>query len=179
MKDSIWSALDHDWLEAPSVGLLGGLLISWEVSMFTKLDSKVSNNLIWLRNSLQCNKVIFNIINVYAPQELNSKKKLWGDIREIMEHFKQEPFLLIVDFNCIYSKEELENYVFRELDSREFNDFIILNKLWDIPLQGHKFTWFGHDNKKSKLDRALINWSWPSGNSWSLGIEERIQTTFL
>lgn len=80
-----------------------------------------------------------------------SKRKLWGDNKEIIDEYKQEPFLLMGDFNCICSKEGIENCVFRDMDSWEFKDFISINKLWDIPLQGHKFTW-----------------SWPSGNFWLL-----------
>lgn len=50
-------------------------------------------------------------------------------------------------------------------DSEAFEQFIIENNLWDVPLQDNHYTWFGPYNRKSRIDRALVNWWWPSYNS--------------
>ncbi|XVF18957.1 hypothetical protein REPUB_Repub11eG0068800 [Reevesia pubescens] len=39
----------------------------------------------------------------------------------------------------------------------DFNEFIFSCNLVDIPLIGKKFTWFGREKKRSKLDRFLIS----------------------
>ncbi|MBA0871441.1 hypothetical protein Goshw_025665, partial [Gossypium schwendimanii] len=44
--------------------------------------------------------------------------------------------------------------------SKEFGHFIDRCKLVDLPLLGKKFTWIGPDNKRSKLDRFLLEEEW-------------------
>ncbi|MBA0570290.1 hypothetical protein Golob_003968, partial [Gossypium lobatum] len=44
--------------------------------------------------------------------------------------------------------------------SKEFGQFIDRCKLVDLPLLGKKFTWIGPDNKRSKLDRFLLEEEW-------------------
>ncbi|MBA0812677.1 hypothetical protein Gohar_026621, partial [Gossypium harknessii] len=44
--------------------------------------------------------------------------------------------------------------------SKEFGDFIDRCKLVDLPLLGKKFTWIGSDNKRSRLDRFLLEEEW-------------------
>lgn len=39
VKDYIWPIIDHDWIFAPSSGLSGGLLITWDKTMIVKKDS--------------------------------------------------------------------------------------------------------------------------------------------
>lgn len=36
-------------------------------------------------------------------------------------------------------------------------DFIEIYKIIDLPLIGRKFTWYGPENKRSRLDRFLVD----------------------
>lgn len=51
---------------------------------------------------------------------------------------------------------------------KSFNDFISENSRIDLAMINVKFTWFGHQNNKSRLDRALVNPEWFSEGQWSL-----------
>lgn len=52
------------------------------------------------------------------------------------------------------------------MDTEDFKTFIKEGSLWEVRLLEYKFTWFGPMNRKSKLDRFLINIWWPSTNNW-------------
>lgn len=53
------------------------------------------------------------------------------------------------------------------------NQNSILNKIIK-----YIFTWYGPTNKKSRLDKALVNDSWPNAGDCSLtSLSERIQIT--
>lgn len=60
---------------------------------------------------------------------------------------------------------EREGCQYVNKDSEAFEPFIIENNLWDVPLQDNHYTWFGPYNRKSRIDRALVNYWWPSYNS--------------
>lgn len=97
-----------------------------------------------------------------------NKKLLWTEISNILSNLKDIPCCLIGDFNAIRSDAEKENCVYKRLDIEGFNDFINRNSLMDLAMINAKFTWFGHQNKKSHLDRALVNPEWFSEGQWSL-----------
>lgn len=60
------------------------------------------------------------------------------------------------DFNAIRNNNERRNCVGLLKGSRDFGMFIDSCKLVDLPLIGKKFTWYGPEKKKSRLDRFLV-----------------------
>lgn len=89
---------------------------------------------------------------------------LWHDISEILRTSRNLSTLLIGDFNCVRIEEERENCIYKSIDSIEFSHFIAFNSLIEAPLTNGSFTWFGHSNKKSHLDRTLVNQEWAMKN---------------
>ena len=66
------------------------------------------------------------------------------------------------------SANERLNCVYKSLDSEGFNELIADRNLSDLPLVNSEFTWFGPSKKKSKLDRALVNYAWFTMGNWSV-----------
>lgn len=64
------------------------------------------------------------------------------------------------DFNAIRNKSERSNCVGLLRGSKDFLNFIEKCNLVDLPLLGRKFTWHGLNNKKSRLDRFLVDEVW-------------------
>ncbi|KAK8682058.1 hypothetical protein V6N13_054455 [Hibiscus sabdariffa] len=64
------------------------------------------------------------------------------------------------DFNMVRSKLERRGQGDREEGIHEFNTFIEKCNLVDVSLVGRKFTWIGPENKRSKLDRFLVDEEW-------------------
>lgn len=81
-----------------------------------------------------------------------------------MLSLKDERVCIVGDFNCIKDDLERANYVYRRLDTIEFNHFIDNSNLLDLALFDSQFTWFAPLGKKCRLDRELVNDTW-----WSSG----------
>ena len=91
---------------------------------------------------------------------MDRKKEFWEDIRNILLCLGSEPVVFIGDFNSIRSKKERKNCVYARHDMEAFNRMIDDGNLLEIEITNAKFTWFGPDGKKSKLDRVLVNTEW-------------------
>ncbi|MFQ6658516.1 hypothetical protein Gotur_027747, partial [Gossypium turneri] len=74
------------------------------------------------------------LINVYAPNNVSEQRTLRGTERS----------------NCMGTEKV----------SKDFDSFIHNCKLIDWSLLGKKFTWYGPDNKRSRLDRFLLEEFW-------------------
>ncbi|KAA3472498.1 reverse transcriptase [Gossypium australe] len=60
----------------------------------------------------------------------------------------------------VHCRSERSNCLVTEKGLREFDSFTHNCNLIDLPLLGKKFTWYGLDNKKSRLDRFLLEEFW-------------------
>lgn len=131
--------------------------LGWSISVMEKIFASKrglfsEQNWVWLRGSLVPTMLYINIISIYAPHELNDKVRFWHELCIIIEMFKKnEPFLLMGDFNCVRHISDWENCIYRSKDSAMFNNFIEVNNLWEVPPQGFKFTWFCNNDRKSRL----------------------------
>ncbi|KAK5844418.1 hypothetical protein PVK06_000556 [Gossypium arboreum] len=84
---------------------------------------------------------------------------LWGVLMELRIQFAS-PWIMGGDFNVVRCRSERSRCMGSANGSKEFDNFIQNCKLIDLPLVGKKFTWYGPDNKKSKLDRFLVEEHW-------------------
>ncbi|MBA0818828.1 hypothetical protein Gohar_021152, partial [Gossypium harknessii] len=112
---------------------------------------------------------------------LSNKKILWEEMIEIRKQLTNY-WIMGGDFNAIRNKSERCNCVGLLKGSKVFGSFIDKCKLVDLPLLGKKFTWYGPDKKKSRLDRFVVDeeWKWNRGYRNVLEkiineIEERIK----
>lgn len=132
------------------------------------MEGKSSTYWICIKGSILHSGVVFNIINVYAPQDSTLKRLVRMDIGSLLDSAMEEPFCIIGDFNCIRFQHEGGNCRFRAEDSEDFNIFIQSENLLDVPPRDYEFTWFGPSSKKSKLDIGLLSSSCPLNNNWKL-----------
>lgn len=72
------------------------------------------------------------------------------------------------DFNSIRDSKERVNCRYRRNDMKGFNAFIKDANLTDMEMGNDSFTWFGPQEKCSKLDRFLVNNNWLDSGSWSV-----------
>ncbi|KAK1379692.1 hypothetical protein POM88_026436 [Heracleum sosnowskyi] len=160
LKTSIWDSSSHEWLCQNSEGLSGGLALSWDNTIFKCTGFAQHKHWIWAQLKTISGGTLLNIINIYAPQKPKLKRLLWKQLMEIIECASNQPVCLAGDFNCIRDSEECANCIYRERDSKIFNEFINNCNLFDMKLQNGTYTWFGASNKKSRLDRILLDSNW-------------------
>lgn len=170
--DSIWDATVHECLFAPSQGLMGlsgGLLTSWDSTKFTLLNHEINNNWIWARFSRQNDPSnISNYISIYAPQKPCAKTILWRNLQRLVELYSTEAYFILGDFNSIRFEGESTNCTYRAIDTEKLNNFIITNNFWEVPIENYRFTWFGPEQRSSKLDRFVLNQVANIDNHWKV-----------
>ncbi|XP_017604874.1 uncharacterized protein LOC108451727 [Gossypium arboreum] len=159
MISRMWGNDNFDFRFTAAVGRSGGLITIWDKASFMLKKDMCSNRLIVVEG-LWCSEGFEGVlINVYGPNMLRDQRFFWEEIIEIREQFTNH-WIVGGDFNAIRNKSERSNCVGLLRGSRDFGKFIEKCKLVDLPLLGKKFTWFGPENKKSRLDRFLIDEDW-------------------
>lgn len=84
---------------------------------------------------------------------------MWGVLNDLKSQINS-PWIIGGDFNVVHCRSERSSCKGVEKGSWEFNRFINSCKLVDLQLVGMKFTWFGLNNKRSRLDRFLLDEFW-------------------
>ncbi|GKD94756.1 RNA-directed DNA polymerase, eukaryota, reverse transcriptase zinc-binding domain protein, partial [Tanacetum coccineum] len=129
---------------SPSVGNSGGILCVWDLRVFHKDNSTVSDYFVMVRGEWIQNGKIILIISIYAPQELNEKKMLWDCLSLVISNW-QGDVIIMGDFNEVRKQEERYGSMFNILGADAFNLFISNAGLEEIQLEGFdefvKNTW--------------------------------------
>nr|XP_017256449.1 PREDICTED: uncharacterized protein LOC108226007 [Daucus carota subsp. sativus] len=159
---------EAQWIDSPSQGLSGGLLLAWDRSIIVTSDMGCHQNWQWIIGSQIGCAGEFLCVNIYAPQKSVHKQKLWLEISSFLLSKSNLPLVVLGDFNVVLSDLERENCIYNDRDTTALLAFMNDNGLSDVPLNNGLFTWFGPENRKSRLDRALINSKWNNTGNWSL-----------
>lgn len=172
MKKSVWDEEDHGWISSASVGLSGGLAISWDKGRIKHHNHICSRYWILFKGSVIDSSSKFVCFNVYAPANSALKLDLWKDLDAYFWHQDPVPIVLIGDFNSIREPEDRVNCQYAKRDSGMFNKFI--EDLGLIEIQGrNRFTWIGPQGKKSALYRVLVNHKWIETGQWHSSLLSR------
>lgn len=152
----------------PSSGLSGGLITGWNLNLVQCVALTQSSNWIWNSFKSTSGEHFFHVVNVYSPQSLDRKRVLWEDLRSILDCIGEEAVCFLGDFNCVRSSNERFNCEYRKIETREFNDWISDCNLAEVHISNARYTWFGEESKKSKLDRVLVNYIWSVNRAWEV-----------
>lgn len=176
--DSFWDSSSHGWIAVNSLGTAGGLLISWDKQYISFSEVQRSHHWLWCKGDLPSGSSIY-LVNVYGPHDLDEKQIFWSDLRTIVRQVSDSPICLIDDFNSIRNKKDRINYVYNNRDSINFNLFMEDTGLIELEGINFSFTWFGCKDKKSRLDRVLVNVEWLSYHAWKVHAGHRRNSDHL
>ncbi|XP_028057303.1 uncharacterized protein LOC114261263 [Camellia sinensis] len=141
-------------------GTVEGLLCVWRPSVFLTNSCCSSRNVIIVPGILlpdfEC-----VLANVYAPNDVVRRGLFWYSIVRLKTSF-QKPWCLGGHFNEVRNPWERKGYLRRDREIKDFNDFIDLMEVTELPLLGRQFTWCNamDGEKWSKLDRFLLSPEW-------------------
>ncbi|XP_039063854.1 uncharacterized protein LOC120208712 [Hibiscus syriacus] len=161
---SFWCDDDFEFRFSKAMGKSGGILSVWDKSRFKILDSLITDRFILIEGKYASHDLIYSVMNVYAPCEVSEQVIVWSTIMEVRRKNKNRWFMA-GDFNTIRNNSERSGCSYRQMEIVEFNSFIEACNLFDMPLSGRKFTWFGPGNRKSRLDIIFIEDDWFNENS--------------
>lgn len=168
MINSLGLGSNIGWEHSPARGQSGGLLTFWNPLLVEVTDKSHTANWLLITGKCKVDGSDFVCINIYAPQKLRDKQSMWEELLHVISHYNVSNIMLIGDFNAVRDSNEKENCHFNKFESQCFNDFILSSLLMDVSLSNSTFTWYGHSNKRSRLDRSLISVDWFNSGSWVL-----------
>ncbi|MFS8007526.1 putative RNA-directed DNA polymerase [Helianthus anomalus] len=154
--DRLWAGkvFDFDWVA--SSGRSGGLINVWDKKLFDRVGTVKHKNFLISKGIVKGGGQMLNIVNVYAPQDLQSKVILWRELLAEMVG-QQGGWIFLGDFNSVRVPEERLNMRFNPACAKEFNDFIFSAGLLEYEMKERKFTRWASDGRKlSKIDRVLV-----------------------
>ncbi|GAU51099.1 hypothetical protein TSUD_411800 [Trifolium subterraneum] len=147
------------------------ILCLQETKLQTCDDILSCEHVLWCHGRFTKNGEEFFVANVYTPCEDGAKQGLWVSLSARIQSLGRRRICVCGDFNAVKHIDERRSSRggFCFLDHIPFSRFIEDNNLIDLPLSGHKFTWFkGSGLSISRLDRFLLSgeWclAWPSCN---------------
>ncbi|XP_071740736.1 uncharacterized protein [Rutidosis leptorrhynchoides] len=136
---AFWGNNSFDVACSCARGRSGGLLTLWDPSRFCKSRVFSYDNILFVEGYRPSFQNPCYIVNVYAPQDRASKKRLWNLISDFMINNSGDYFIF-GDFNSIRAVHERFGLSFCPLSTNEFNAFITSSGLVDYPLGGRNFT---------------------------------------
>ncbi|XP_028091070.1 uncharacterized protein LOC114291222 [Camellia sinensis] len=123
------------YMMVDSEGSAGGLLCIWRPQVFELKDCCSSKHFILLSGTL-AQHFDCVIVNIYAPNEVSGRKKLWDSLVCLQPHFPN-PWCVGGDFNEIRLLSERKRCSRRERGMKEFNEFVEQLELSDLPMLDH------------------------------------------
>lgn len=157
MVQRIWGNGNFEFASSNSVGGSGGLLTIWNNEFFRAQNIIVHRSFILVEGLIN-NDFHCCIVNIYAPNEVNSRHALWNEILIVKPNFPV-PWCMGGDFNEIKAISERVGCQGVDRGMREFWDFGNDMEVVDIPMIGRKFTWTNFQDHAihSRLDRFLVS----------------------
>ncbi|KAK9070187.1 hypothetical protein SSX86_010587 [Deinandra increscens subsp. villosa] len=153
----LWGISEVRFEGVEAQGRSGGILSLWNPSVFRFHNSLKNPNFLLISGSLVGGQDLLNIVNVYAPQDLNCKRRLWHTFLNLMAN-GSGMWVFVGDFNEVRCPEERKFSRFNSRGAHFFNEFIAEGNLHEYGMGGSKFTFsYGKGKNFSKLDRVLVS----------------------
>ncbi|XP_071740385.1 uncharacterized protein [Rutidosis leptorrhynchoides] len=153
---SIWGNSQFDYAVTLSRGFFGGIISIWDPLAFVKECIWCDDNFLIIKGRWIREEVDVFMVNVYAPQSIVDKVAFWNKL-SLFKASNVGDYILFGDWNVVRLESERCGSEFYPIDAQFFNDFIVQNSLYKIPLGGLQFTYRNKaENKMSKLDRFFV-----------------------
>lgn len=120
---AIWGDPTAQWDYVPSVQAAGGLLCMWNNSTLEVVRRVKSRSFLMLEGRCIPNDQRLVIVNVYAPCDLEGKKALWDELRQLKASNPGGLWCVLGDFNSIRSVEERVSLSQRRIDTHDISAF--------------------------------------------------------
>ncbi|CAJ2642357.1 unnamed protein product [Trifolium pratense] len=160
---TLWGSSTHGFSYHSSLGASGGILTMWDSSEVEVWSTESREHVLWCHGRFLRTGDEFHVANVSAPCDDRAKQGLWDYFSARLVSLVGKKVCVWGDFNAVKHINERRSVRdgHRFSDHIPFNRFIEDNSLIDLPLMGHKFTWFKGDGvSMSRLDRFLLSEEW-------------------
>ena len=156
LLSTLGSAFSH-FVELPSVGASGGILVAGKNFLGPAADVRVNNYSISVQFSSPLGPTWW-LTCVYGPQGDDNKLLFLQELRDVRAAC-HGPWVLLGDFNLIARAVDKNNDNLKRAMMGRFRRLINNLGLHDVHLHGRKFTWSNQQDSPTlvKLDRILCS----------------------
>jgi hypothetical protein len=155
---SLWGCYHVDWCYLGANGASGGILLMWDRRVVEKVEECVGRYTVAcsLRNT--GDNVVWAFGGVYGPNDDRDRNDLWIELARLMSLWEL-PWCIGGDFNEVRFPSERSSGAGYSAAMEEFSDFIFMQNLVDLPLEGGQFTWSNNQEDQiwSRIDRFLVS----------------------
>ena len=152
-----------NWKALNAEGSAGGIILFWDNSRITLVDSMVGSYSVSCLFRMPENGFLWAFSGVYGPVENSFRESFWEELGSI-KGLWDCPWCVGGDFNEVLSPNERLRGGRLSNSMRRFSDIMNDLNLSDLPLQGGPYTWSGglNGSAMSRLDRFLVTADWES-----------------
>lgn len=147
----------------PAIGTRGGILLSWSLTNFTKLQENSGTFCIsvLLKNILDNSQ--FWLTGTYGPSTRDGREQYYEELSSI-KPTDGTPWIICGDFNITIQPEDKTNNQRTWRESIHFASLISELGLLNLSMQSRRFTWSNERENPhmARLDRFLISGEWNS-----------------
>ena len=177
---SLWGDVGVSWELQPANNTAGGILCLWSEQTFKLQTKVVGSGFIFLRGEWVKEAQQISVLSIYSPCEIQSKRLLWDQIKQLKQSFLGDLWCILGDFNSIRDINERFGLCQRGSginEIKEFNEWIEDLEMVEPPWMGRQFTWFRpNGTSRSKLDRFLLSPEWL--DRWPTTIQSTLPRNF-
>lgn len=155
---SLWGSGEVGWFAKGSLGRSGGLLVMWNKKILSPIHSFNGDAFLGICSEFRGKKCY--LINVYSFCDLVRKRSMWDHLIALKYKWNDGEWCVAGDFNTVWLSSERVSCssLQRSQDVSEFNDFISMMELVDLPTVVRKFSWSGGSNGVAiRIDRFLLS----------------------
>ncbi|GAV87789.1 Exo_endo_phos domain-containing protein [Cephalotus follicularis] len=163
--DSVVRKICNKWHHTSnhSVSLSGRVVVAWDPSYLSFVPDLVTEQAIH-GHAIFNNNVCIHVSFVYGLCNREARKSLWGELSHCADVNRNEPWVVLGDFNVTRYGNEHASCSSTTKAMLEFNNAVMAAELEDLMSTGCVYTWnnrrMGNGAIAKKLDRALGNWQW-------------------
>ncbi|OVA00887.1 hypothetical protein BVC80_9081g46 [Macleaya cordata] len=137
---SLWGSDSFDWINIPSNGRSGGLLLIWDDSLLIKERDFIGKHSLSVEVSTVGDDFKWVWSSAYAPNSPAEKKVFWEEL-ELIKVWSQAPLCLAADFNAMRSDKERNKPGGCRVNRSALNNLISRCTLIDLPMAGGRIWW--------------------------------------
>lgn len=131
----------HNMDGEPTKGASGGLGVVWNLGIVSY--DKLRRIFFWMCTrikSTRCN-LNFLLINIYGPNSIQDKRKVWIEISSLMDDFKNQNIIIGGDFNAVLRvNEKWGGITIESQTTKELQELMNKNKLMEIKSETRNYT---------------------------------------
>ncbi|CAL1380139.1 unnamed protein product [Linum trigynum] len=154
---SVSGSRDYGWVAKGAVRSSGGIVVFWNKSFFRMVSTREGYFFLEIEFRDVVSLKAWHLIVVYGPQDRSDKLVFISELNELCS-LLTSPVCLAGDFNLVRSHDDYLGSRRSAKLMEEFNSFIDVNALLELPLGGSSFTWHHRpgSNSFSRIDRVLV-----------------------